>query len=464
MPTGSRLRAGAVGTTVSTVFSLSSTAPAYSLAVSVGLLVALVGAWTPWVLVVSALPVVLVVLCFARLNAAEPDCGTCYAWVSRAFGPRTGWLTGWVAMAACVLVMSNLVQVAAIYALDVVGADHLADQRWAQAVLGLALLGLMAWLAHRGITMAARTQVVLFTLEVVAILYFAQRALTADPLPPLESAAGAAGTPSWSALSAAFLVAVFLYWGWDSSFAVNEESDDPGRTPARSALLAMAGLVVLYAGFTWAVIGWAGADRLAAVGEEDLFVELGSALVATPAGTLLAGAVLLSALASAQTTILPSARAAFSMARRGDLPQPLARVSAQGSPSVATWTFTALSGSVYAVLVLTSDSVLTASVAATAVLVAAYYAVTCATVPFHDRAATRARPGRLAVVPGLTAALFIVVLVASLGDVEPASLVAVAVVAVLGLAGALRFARPDRTPTALPPRSTPRTPAERTHP
>ncbi len=47
-------------------------------------------------------------------------------------------------------------------------------------------------------------------------------------------------------------------------------------------------------------------------------------------GTVLAGAVLVSALASAQTTILPSARAMFSMSRRGDLPSPLARVSATG--------------------------------------------------------------------------------------------------------------------------------------
>ncbi len=161
---------------VSTVFSLASTAPAYSLAVTVGLLAAMVGEHAPLLLAVSAVPVVLVVLAFGEPNAAEPDCGTCYAWTSKPFGRHVGFLGGWVVIAACVLVMANLMQAAAIYAYTVLGLDSLAGSRPAQAAAGIAALLLMAALAAKGITLAVRTQVVLFTVEALLLVAFAVRA------------------------------------------------------------------------------------------------------------------------------------------------------------------------------------------------------------------------------------------------------------------------------------------------
>jgi amino acid transporter len=429
----SALRPRAVGTVVSTVFALASTAPAYSLAVTAGLLAALVGGWSALVLVVSAIPVTLVVLSFRELNAAEADCGTCFAWVTRAFGSVAGWLTGWVTIAAGVLVTTSLVQAAAIYAYTVVGASGLAESRPAQAALGLVLLGVMSYLAHRGITVAARTQLVLFGAELVALLAVIVAALLAEPLPVSSAAGHGPEKVEISALAAAALVTVFLYWGWDSSFSVNEESTDPTATPARSALLAMGVLVVLYAGFAAAVTAWAGVDRLAAIGEEDLFAELGTSLLGAPGGTLLAGAVLVSALASVQTTLLPAARSAFSMARRRTLPIPLARVSHSGGPSVATWSLAALTGVVYLALLLTSDAVLADSVAATAVLVAAYYGITCLAVPFAFGRDMLARPVRRIVVPLLAAAIFAGVLVASAADLTTISVLAVLVTTGIGV-------------------------------
>ncbi|WP_127481285.1 APC family permease [Nocardioides pantholopis] len=436
-PQPGRLAPRSVGLAVSTVFSLASTAPAYSLAVTVGLLASLVAEATPLLLALSAVPVVLVVLAFGELNAAEPDCGTCYAWTSKPFGRRVGFLGGWVVIAACVLVMTNLMQAAAIYLYTVVGLDALADSRLAQAAAGIVLLVVMAGLASRGITLAARTQVVLFTVEAVLLVGFAVRAAAVDPLAPASPAGSpAAGVDlTTSGVVAAFLVAVFLYWGWDSSFSVNEESHDPAGTPVRAALAAMAVLVVLYAGFAWAVTSYAGVDRLVAVGEDDVLAVFATSLMGSAGGTVLAGAVLVSALASAQTTILPSARSMFSMSRRGDLPPALSRVSSHGSPAVATWVFTALAAFVYAVLVLTSEAVLADSVAATAMLVSSYYALTCAAVPFYFGRRGRAeRPARRVVLPLTAAGTFTTALVLSVRDSSTTSLAAVAVVLGSGLA------------------------------
>ncbi|WP_104105126.1 APC family permease [Nocardioides sp. 616] len=435
-PQERRLARGSVGLSVSTVFSLASTAPAYSLAVTVGLLAALVGDAAPLVLAVSAIPVVLVVLSFGELNAAEPDCGTCYAWTSKPFGRRVGFLSGWVVIAACVLVMTNLMQAAAIYAYTVVGLEGLADSRPAQAGAGIVLLVVMAALAARGITLAARTQVVLFAVEALLLVAFAVRAALATPLPtPLSPTTGTTiADLSTSSVVAGFLVAVFLYWGWDSSFAVNEESEDPAGTPVRAALIAMGVLVVLYAGFAWAVTAYAGVDRLVAVGEGDVLAEFATSLMGSTGGTVLAGAVLVSALASAQTTILPSARAMFSMSRRGDLPSTLSRVTGTGSPARATWVFTGLAAGVYAVLVGTSEAVLADSVAATALLVSAYYALTCAAVPFYFGRSSAERPVRRMVLPLAATGTFCAALVLSVRDSSTTSLVAAALVLGTGLA------------------------------
>lgn len=422
------LRAGAINRAQSSVIGIASTAPAYSLAVTVGLLVAAVGEAAPVALALSAVPVVLVALCFAELNREMPDCGTSYAWTERALGSRTGRMVGWVTVMACVLVMSNLAQVAALYSFDVVGADGLADSRAAQALAGSGFILLMAWLAYRGIRIAARTQVALVALELTALAWFVVEAFAAAETVSLPSFTT---TGSWST---AFLGAVFLYWGWDSSFSTNEESDDPRRTPGFAALAANGVLLVTYLVVAWAAVAWAGAEQLAAVEDDDFFAVLAGDLMGTVGGQVLVGAVLVSALASTQTTILPTARTMLSMARNDVLPGRLARVSPRyRTPSVATWTFAGVSTALYVVLVLTSDAVLADSVAATAVLVSLYYLATAVAVlrfPFGDGLA--ARPVRRVVVPAVAAAVFAVVLVLAVFDVSTASLLVVGLVLATG--------------------------------
>ena len=52
---------------------------------------------------------------YKEMNNADPDCGTTFTWAARAFGPKTGWLGGWGIIAADVLVMASLAQIAGQY-------------------------------------------------------------------------------------------------------------------------------------------------------------------------------------------------------------------------------------------------------------------------------------------------------------------------------------------------------------
>jgi amino acid transporter len=426
---GRSLRRGALGLGASTTIGIASTAPAYSLAVSVGLLVAYVGAATPLLLALSAIPVILVALCFRELNAAEPDCGTTFPWTEKAFGIGTGRMVGWTTVMACVLVMSNLAQVASIYTFVLFGLDGAADSRLAQAALGTVFILGMAVLAYRGIRIAAWTQLVLLTIEIVALVWFAMNAFweaSSFSIPMFSST----GQGSWAT---GVLVAVFLYWGWDSSFSVNEETREPRSTPAVAALLANAFLLFLYVVVAWSAVAYAGADSLAEISGDDFFAALSRDLLGSAGGKLLIGAVLVSALASTQTTILPTARTMLSMARRDAFPGQFARISARyQTPSVATWVFAGASVLIYLSLVLTSDAVLADSVAAVSVLVSLYYLATAAAVPVYFSGAIRGRVLQRAVVPLLATAAFVTVLVLAVSEAGTGPLVVVGVTMVVG--------------------------------
>ena len=106
------LRAGALGLISSVVIAVSSTAPAYSMAATLGLIVAVVGVHSPGTLIVSFLPMLCIAYAFRELNKADPDCGTTFTWTARAFGPRTGWMGGWGLIAADIIVMASLSQIA----------------------------------------------------------------------------------------------------------------------------------------------------------------------------------------------------------------------------------------------------------------------------------------------------------------------------------------------------------------
>ena len=106
------LKTGALGLVSSIVIGVASTAPAYSLAATLGFIIVFVGLQAPIIVILAFIPMLFVAIGYQELNKADPDCGTTFTWATRAFGPKTGWLGGWGIIAADILVMSSLAQVA----------------------------------------------------------------------------------------------------------------------------------------------------------------------------------------------------------------------------------------------------------------------------------------------------------------------------------------------------------------
>src|SRR5258705_9805403 len=117
------LKAGALGLISTTIIATASVAPAYSIAATLVFVVIAVGIHSPIVAVLAFVPMLLVSIGYSELNKADPDCGTTFTWASRAFGPKTGWAGGWAIVAADILVMASLAQVAGQYLFLLFGAD-----------------------------------------------------------------------------------------------------------------------------------------------------------------------------------------------------------------------------------------------------------------------------------------------------------------------------------------------------
>jgi amino acid transporter len=400
------LKGGALGLVSSVVVGVASTAPAYSLAASLGFVVAttngdgIVGVKAPAIMLLAFIPMFLIAIAYQELNRAEPDCGTTFTWAARAFGPWAGWMGGWGIIAADVIVMANLSQIAGTYTfrlLDLLGlhaAAGWADNTFWSTVAGVVWIILMSYICYRGIEVSARLQYGLLATEVVVLVIFSIVALgkvyggssPAGSLHPSLSWLWPSGL-SMSAMVTATLVAVFIYWGWDTAVSVNEETADPGKTPGRAAVLSTLLLLATYAVVSVSTVAFAGVgDKGIGLANADNASDVFNALGSTVFGGsffgklmefLLVLSVLTSASASTQTTILPTARTALSMGAYRAIPERFARVHPRYlTPTDATVWMGLVSIVFYVALTLVSKNVLADSIGALGLMIAFYYGMT----------------------------------------------------------------------------------------
>ena len=154
------LKSNALGLISSIVIGVASTAPAYSLAVTLFFVVVLVGFHAPAVAVLAFIPILFCSIGYSEMNKADPDCGTTFTWGARAFGPKTGFAGGWGIVAADLLVMASLAQVAGQYVFLLVGAKGIGSNPASGWVLLVGILWIIAmtYICYRGIEVSANFQ------------------------------------------------------------------------------------------------------------------------------------------------------------------------------------------------------------------------------------------------------------------------------------------------------------------
>src|ERR1700689_3008794 len=260
------LKGGALGLISSTVIATASVAPAYSIAATLGFVVVAVGLKSPIVAILAFVPMILTSIGYSELNKAAPDCGTTFTWATRAFGPKTGWAGGWAIVAADILVMASLAQVAGQYMFLLFGTSSIGNNAtaWQVLLVGIGWIVAMSYICYRGIEVSAWFQRILLTVEIIMLLVLAVTALvkteTSHPAGSINPSF------SWllpthiglSAFVSGIILMLFIYWGWDTAVSVNEETKDKAKTPGRAAIISTVILLLTYVIVIFGIQSFAG--------------------------------------------------------------------------------------------------------------------------------------------------------------------------------------------------------------
>ncbi len=385
---GKGLASGTLGLWGSTVIGLASTAPVYSLVATLGFVVLAVGAQAPIAFVVAFVPMLFIAFAYRELNNEIPDCGTTFTWGTKAFGPWIGWMGGWGVAVAGMVVLANLSQIAGIYLWSLIGDGSLAENVPLVTATGVAFIAAMTYVSYRGVEIGERIQNILLAVQYLVLALLVVLALwkffdgTAPNPTPFDIAwFNPLGFTDWSGFTEAVLLALFIYWGWDTCLALNEETKDPKRIPGRAALLTTVILLGTYvtvtvAAMMYAGVGEDGAGLANPDNADDVFLALKDGLFG-PFGWVLIVAVLISAVSSTQTTILPTARGTLAMAAYKALPERFRSVHPRyKTPSFSTLVMGIVASVYYVGMTLISDNILQDSILSLGLAIAFYYAMT----------------------------------------------------------------------------------------
>jgi amino acid transporter len=296
-------------------------------------------------------------------------------------GPYLGWQGGWAIVVADVLVMPSLAQVAGHYTFSLFGNNT--PSTLDVAIVGIVWIVLMTVICYIGIELNARTQQVLLALELFILLLFSVVALIkvysghpVHSVHPAFSWFNPFAIHSLSAFNGGILLAIFIYWGWDSGVSVNEETEDSSSAPGHAAIVSTIVLVLVYLLVTTATQAYGGLGSLVA-NQSDVFAPISHSVFGSPLDKLLIIAVLSSASASTQTTILPTARTTLSMGRAGAIPKQFGSIQPRFlSPGFSTMWMGVVSTIVFILLTVSSNNLIADAFTSLALTIAFYYGIT----------------------------------------------------------------------------------------
>jgi amino acid transporter len=338
------LRAGVLGLFDSVIMGIAGVAPAYSIAGSTAALFGAVLLGGAAALLYCGIAMFGIVFAFSYLGRVESNAGASYSWVRRALHPALGFLSGWA------LIMSALIfMVAATFPAGsvILGlfSNGAANNKVEVTMVGAVFFLLMVAAVAAGVTITVTVQIVMSCIELVLLVLFALLAIFHGTH---------VHTFSWSWFSPSVfhsqkvfvggaLIAAFYYWGWDVTANLNEETKNAKKTPGLGAII---GIVVVFALFEVFTV----ATNMVLTSHQihnnpaDVLSVLGQQVWRGAGGKFIVLAVLLSTVATLETTLIQVTRTMFAMGRDNTLPKAFGRVHpTRKTPIVATAVVTVIS-------------------------------------------------------------------------------------------------------------------------
>jgi amino acid transporter len=254
---------------------------------------------------------------FFYLNRWQANSGASYAWVGRALTPELGFLAGWA-----LIIASTVFMVAGSFPAGSVTLAIL-DPKWSNNLLAVTLVGgffflLISFVIMMGIRITVKVQWMMSSIELVILIISGIVAVFkfgAHPLHPFNwSWFSISSFPSISTFFAGALVAAFYYWGWDVSANLSEETKNSNRNPGIGPIV---GIVFLFAVFELFTVATqvSMTTKMINNASTDILQQMGIMLYGPQWGNIVVLAVILSTIATLETSLLQVTRTLFSMGR-----------------------------------------------------------------------------------------------------------------------------------------------------
>jgi amino acid transporter len=335
---GSRLEPDAIGVAQDTVIGMASSAPAATIGLSLAALAAATAYGSGPILILTAIPMLIIANAYRRCNMWNANCGASFEWVGRAINPYLGFLTGWLMVVAYIIGTVAEILLLGPSVLAVFGNSS--TDPWAWIAIGTVVGVVMLIISIVGIRITARAQVGMALVEYLILIGLAIAGLVAvlahhhGTYPITRGWFSLSGIGGKGSAVAGFLIAVFVYGGWDGTLYVNEEVKHRRINPGRAAILAVALLAVIY---TLAQVGLQGVVSPAKLqaNSASALVYVANALGGGFWAKAMALSIALSVIATTGTGIVLSSRIAYGMASYRALPEFLSNVSRRFATPVA---------------------------------------------------------------------------------------------------------------------------------
>jgi amino acid transporter len=380
-------------------------------------LFALTGVYSVLALVLCAMLVAIVAICFAEVGSRFTQTGGPYLFTRTAFGATPGFIVGWLYWVSRVLTFATICNLLVVYLARIVPALQGSGAR--VAIISLVVVAI--WLVNLvGIRQATIVSNSLTTLKVALLLVFGVIGiLTVRAWPSAPPA-----LPPAADFSDAMLLGIFAFVGFEAALVAAGETRNPRRDVPFAVALSLLIVLILYAGVQIVCIAAVPALATSSAPFADAAVVLWG-----PVGeqVITLGAVVIM-LGSLNSGFLATSRLPFAFAEQGDMPGMLARVHPRfRTPHVAI-----LASATLVWLATVASSFLSAITLATSTRVVVYVAGCIALIALRRRADAPAA-GFVAPFGPAIAVLASVLCFALLANASRRELIQLAIAAVVGV-------------------------------
>jgi amino acid transporter len=321
-----RLREGSIGLPQVLFQSITHMAPGAAIAFSILVSVQFAGVALPLAVLCALIACVLVANSIGQLAKQIPSAGGLYAYVSRALGPKIGFMVGWVYLIFEPLVAPLLFLIFAWATEDVVKNDIGWDIGWAWWVFLAA--GIVFFLTYRDVRLSTNAGVALGIFEIAVFVALATWMLLSHlgdlSLAPFDPTNNEVGTLTGTFKGMVFAILAFI--GFEAAAPLGEEAKTPRWTIPRAVVGSafLIGLFYVFCSYAWVIGTGLGDFTKVTTAAANPWRDLGE-VYWSGGWVLIFFAIINSAIANANAGVNAATRVIYAMGRIDVLPRAFAR-------------------------------------------------------------------------------------------------------------------------------------------